>query len=324
MNKCTKKTTMDSIRFTQMRIKLLLPEACSLPSYKVSAIRGGLGQMLMAQNCIHDGACRECNFLSSCIVRNIMYSPFKIKPPSVTNEESMGYVIDCIDTRERYKAGDSFLVRFTLFGDTISYIMPVIYALTTLGYTGLGKNKARFQIAEITNRYQKPVLRDGTINLKNVLIETVEQYVNERMDHRNVEGRYLKVKLLSPCAVKYQGEFLKEFSGQSLVMSMLQKLYHYRLYEGNDAEKEYWDEEEFPVICSQNMKKVIIPRYSTTQEKKMYLKGIQGGLELAGCNERLQRLLYATEILHLGKNTRLGFGKIQVDNIVKREEKNYE
>lgn len=304
---------MDSIRFTQMRIKLAFQETCSLPSYKVSAIRGGLGQMLMAQNCIRDGACHECNFVSSCIVRNIMYSPFKIKPPSVTSEESMGYVIDCTDTRERYKAGDSFLVRFTLFGDTISYIMPVIYALTALGYAGLGKEQARFQITEIINRYQKPILRNGTINLKNVLIETVEQYVDERMSHRNAEGGvHLKIKLLSPCAVKYQGQFLEEFNGCSLVMSMLQKLYHYRLYEGNEAQKEYWEKEEFPIICRQHMKKVTIPRYSTTQEKKMYFNGIQGELWLAECNERLQRLLYATEILHLGKNTRFGFGKIQV------------
>lgn len=303
---------MDSIRFTQIRIKLLFPEPCTLPQYKVSAIRGGMGQMLLAQNCIYGGDCHECGFVSSCIVRNIMYAPFKIKPPSVTGNESMGYVIDCTDTRECYKAGDSLLIRFILFGDTLSYIMPIIYALTALGFAGLGKDRAKFQIAEITNRYQKAILKDGMINLKNVLIETVGQYVNERMSHSNMENGYIKVKLLSPCTVKYQGKFLEEFNGHSLVMGMLQKLYHYRLYEGNDAGKEYWDEEEFPVICMQRVRKVTIPRYSTTQETKMYLKGIQGELELAECSERMQRLLYATEILHLGKNTRLGFGKIQV------------
>lgn len=303
---------MDSIRFTQMRIKLVFPESCSLPMYKVSAIRGGMGQMLLAQNCIQDENCHECGFASSCIAKNIMYAPFKIKPPSVTNDESMGYVIDCTDTREQYKAGDSLLIRFTLFGDTISYIMPIIYALTMLGSTGIGKGWAKFQIAEITNRYQKPVLRDGMINLKNVLTETVGQYVNERMDYNIVGGGHIKIKLLSPCTVKYQGKFLEEFNEQSLVVSMLQKLYHYQLYEGNAAGKEYWEEKEFPVMCMQQMEKVTIPRYSTTQERKMYLKGIQGELELAECGERLQRLLYATEILHLGKNTRFGFGKIQV------------
>jgi len=245
-----------------------------------------------------------------------MYAPFKIKPPSVTHNESMGYVIDCTDMREWYKAGDSLMVRFTLFGDTISYIMPVIYALTSLGYSGIGKGKAKFRIAEITNRYQKPILRDETINLKNVLTETVGRYVNERMNHRNAENNRFNVRLLSPCTVKYQGSLLEEFTGRSLVMGMLQKLYHYRLYEGNEAEREHWNDEEFPVICRQHMRRVTIPRYSTTQEKKMYLNGIKGELELTECSERLQRLLYATEILHLGKNTRFGFGKIQVSNIV--------
>lgn len=307
---------MNSIRFTQMRIKLLFLEACSLPTYKVSAIRGGLGQMLMSQNCIRDGNCHDCGFSTSCIVRNIMYAPFKIKPPSVTNEESMGYVIDCTDIREKYKEGDSLLVRFTLFGNTISYIMPVIYALTTLGYTGIGKDKAKFQIGEITNRYQKPILSDGTINLRNVLVETVGQYAEERMKHRSVGCDQIKIKLLSPCAVKDQGKFLEEFSRHSLVMSILQTLYHYRVYKGNGAEKEYWNEEEFPAVCRQHIRRVTIPRYSITQKNKMYLKGIQGELELAECNERLQRFLYVIEILHLGKNTRFGFGKTQVDNMM--------
>lgn len=309
---------MDAIRFTQLRIKLVFPESCRLPVYKVSAIRGGLGQMLMAQNCVCDGYCKECSFSSSCIVRNIMYAPFKIKPPSVTKEESMGYVIDCTDMRAQYKAGDSLLVRFILFGDTISYIMPIIYALTALGYSGLGKEQARFRIAEITNRYQNFILKDGTINLKNVQIDTVEQYVEERMAHRSTESNYFRIKMLSPCAVKYQGEFLEEFSGRSLVISMLQKLYHYRLYEGKEAEKEYWEEDAFPVVCMQQLKKATIPRYSTTQERKMYLSGMYGELELEGCTERLQKLLYATEILHLGKNTRFGFGKIQVSQISRR------
>lgn len=306
---------MDSVRFSQIWIKLLLVEDCNLPKHKVSAIRGGLGQMLMAQNCIRDGACQGCDFLTSCIVRNIMYAPFKIKPPSVTHDESMGYVIDCTDMREWCRAGDSIWVQFTLFGNTISYVMPLVYALTSFGYAGIGKARAKFQITEIKNRSQKPILNDGTINLKNIQIETVGQYVYERMSCKKADGSHLRVKLLSPCSVKYRGEFLQQFDEHALVVSMLQKLYHYRLYEGKDAEKEYWEEEEFPVICCQHIKKVAIPRYSTTQNRKMYLNGIQGEMELAGCSEKLQRLLYATEILHLGKNTRFGFGKIQVDII---------
>ena len=46
---------MEAIRFTILKIKLQMPEDCRLPRHKVSAIRGGMGNVLLAQHCIRDG-----------------------------------------------------------------------------------------------------------------------------------------------------------------------------------------------------------------------------------------------------------------------------
>ncbi len=194
---------MEAIRFTILKIKLQMPEDCRLPRHKVSAIRGGMGNVLLAQHCIRDGKCEFCDFQESCIVQNIMYAPFRIKPSFANQNESMGYVIDCTSKKVEYHAGESLWVEFTLFGNAISYIMPIIYALTSLGGAGLGKEAAPFQVTEIVNRRRKPILRDGCIAMRNVLVETVESYVNERIaqqvDPLENQAGHVWLSLETPC-----------------------------------------------------------------------------------------------------------------------------
>lgn len=57
---------------------ICLIEDSILPVHKVSAIRGGMGEMLLRANCISDRACSSCDFEAECIVRRTMYSKFAI------------------------------------------------------------------------------------------------------------------------------------------------------------------------------------------------------------------------------------------------------
>lgn len=51
-----------------------MAEDTYLPVNKVSAIRGGMGEMLLRSNCIRDRNCAVCDFKGECIVRRTMYS----------------------------------------------------------------------------------------------------------------------------------------------------------------------------------------------------------------------------------------------------------
>ena len=51
-----------NIRYVDLRFVLKFPEACEVPEDKVSALRGGMGQMLLRQNCIRDQKCENCDF----------------------------------------------------------------------------------------------------------------------------------------------------------------------------------------------------------------------------------------------------------------------
>ena len=50
------------IRYVDLEVTLLFPESASVPRYKVSALRGGMGQVLLGQHCIRDENCEACDF----------------------------------------------------------------------------------------------------------------------------------------------------------------------------------------------------------------------------------------------------------------------
>ena len=45
------------IRYVKLHFTILFPEASSLPVNKVSALRGGMGEMLLRANCVRDRQC---------------------------------------------------------------------------------------------------------------------------------------------------------------------------------------------------------------------------------------------------------------------------
>ena len=303
---------MYNIRFSKLHFYLEMVEDCVLPPYKVSALRGGIGQMLLQQNCVIPAKhkeCSSCSFVNSCIVQNIMYAPFKIKPEFQVNHESMGYIIDCTDLRREYKEGEQLKIVITLFGDTISQFMPVVYAITSLGMCGLGKEHALFRVARIENRYHHPILNEGSIDMSVMLIETLKDYVDQRMEKSEPD---CTVQFISPCMLKHAGEEQKSFFPEAVIASLTRRLYMYNMFEGIGMDKPKYDRERLPQLISETSIEKMIPRYSTTVNKKMILKGIQGSMTIGQCDDDMLALLYAGEIIHVGKNVHFGFGNMRV------------
>ena len=61
------------IRYVKLEFTLTFPNSCVLPISKASAIRGGMGEMLLRANCIRDRNCDNCDFVEECIVQRTMY-----------------------------------------------------------------------------------------------------------------------------------------------------------------------------------------------------------------------------------------------------------
>lgn len=295
--------------FTELNFGLRFLQPGQLPEYKSSAIRGGMGQMLLNMFCTgNQSLCGQCLFKKRCIVQNIMYAPFQIKPEFVTETESAGYSIFCGDTRKKINAGDIIWFRMLLYGDMAAYFNPVLQAVHALGQKGLGKNSVLFEICALQNRRHENILAGNNIYIENLLIETLSEYILERKKELK-SAQKIRIAFLSPCSVKYHGQFLKEFDAEPILQAIARRIYMYCLFEGNDTN--YPEIKSIPQMTEQEAHLKTVPRYSERSQEKIKLYGITGWMNLEHISESILDILIAGEITQIGKNTKFGFGVLK-------------
>lgn len=295
------------IRYCKVYFKIQFPEDAFLPREKVSMIRGGVGEMLLQQHCLSDRNCKNCRFQEDCPVPRIYYHPLKIKPAFVTSGESLGYTWECFDKRTFIKAGDYLCFQLILFGNTIIYFQDILQALYNLGMVGMGRSRAGFQIVEVMNELKMSILDRGNIYNERILISKVGEYIKRRdIPQKDT----MRIRFFSPLSLKYQGKFLQEFQGAALIDAAVRRIYMLNCMEGNDLEMPGNDKE--PEVLQQNVKKVQVSRYSNTHRSHISLHGICGECALEGLSEEMVPFLIAGELVHIGKNTSMGFGKYKI------------
>lgn len=300
------------VRYVKLHFTLMFPECSTLPVSKASAIRGGMGEMLLRANCIRNRECEVCDFVEECIVQRTMYSQFENKPEFITIGDSVGYVIECEDYREYYEAGDTLEFNLLLFGKTIVYFNQYMQALFALGQNGLGKEKARFVISQVTNTKGHPIIDETDVYMKHYEVETIRNYVDYRMRQIARNGKPHRMVFMTPLTQKYQGEFLREFQMEAITKSIQRRLYMLNCFERKDTESFYNEILEVPAIVSQTSNEIKVARYSSRQDTKMTLKGIKGEIILDEIPDELLELYLAGELIHIGKNTSFGFGRYRL------------
>lgn len=301
------------IRYVKLHFKIMFLNDETLPVNKVSALRGGMGEMLLRANCIRDRQCSVCDFEEECIVRRTMYSKFKQKPEYVREGgESIGYVLECENYHTHFAKGDLLEFQLLLFGNTIVYLNLFLQAFYALGLQGIGVENAKFQVLSVTNTKKKELLSDGSIYMENYTVQPVSDYVDFRLEQfrgKNAEGRMI---FKTPLTLKYRGGFLQEFEMNALIESVKRRIYMMACYEG--IQTDFFDELSVQVseILFQEHRFVKVKRYSSRQGNFMFLKGIEGSIQTDGFSEDVLYLLLAGELIHIGKNTSFGFGRYQI------------
>ena len=299
------------IRYIKLHIKIQFLEDTILPKNKVSALRGGIGEMLLRVNCIRDRNCELCDFRTECIVQRTMYSQFEIKPSFVTKGDSVGYVYECTNYQEQFYAGEQMEFNLLLFGKTIVYFNQYMQAIYALGQQGIGKYNSKFVVVEVKNSKLQPVLKGTSLCMANYEIQTVKDYVRYRKKQLQERGCQYKLIFDTPLTLKYQGEFIQKFDCLALFSSIKRRIYMLNCFEGIETAIQEMETKELEIV-SQECKLQGVERYSSRQGGKMMLRGIVGNLEVETWGEEELELLLAGELLHIGKNTSFGFGHYRI------------
>lgn len=301
------------IRYTDLEVTLLFPESVSVPRYKVSALRGGMGQVLLGQHCVRDENCEACDFAAECLIQRTLYSQYEIQPPFARKGNSIGYVIECGDSREQIPAGGTMTFHLLLFGKTIVHAYEFLQAFYWLGKKGLGKDAARYEILNVSGGRGKSLIRNGAFCIQNLEIDRVSNYVLKREQQLlRKEGKSFIIRFLTPVTLKYRGAFIREFTKEAVLESVMRRIYSFNCFEGRKMESAGLEEETF-TITKQDCRPRKEKRYSTRTGQPMYLRGSGGEIHCEEISEIALLALLAGEKTHIGKNTSFGFGKYVIE-----------
>lgn len=304
------------VRFVKLHFTAAFCEDSILPRDKVSAIRGGMGEMLLRMNCVRDRQCGTCDFDRECTVQKILYSPFDRKPDFVTTDGGVGYVLECENYQEYFKAGEKLDFYLILFGKTIVHFYQLYQAISMLGeQEGLGKYHARYHIIGIKNM-EGMLISDGkTVDMDRYVVHMLYDYIMFRnLRYGTFTGKKDALLIFdSPLALKYQGEFLTEFQMEAILTSIRRRVYILDCFEGIESDNFYQTENSsIPKILRQEYHQASVSRYSMRKNKKMILQGIRGSVLLTEITEDVWMLLLIGELIHIGKYTSFGFGRFHL------------
>ncbi len=303
------------IKYVKLHYTVEFFEDASLPVNKTSALRGGMGEMLLRSSCVKDRDCESCEFESECIVRRIMYSKMEIQPSFMTSGDSVGYVIECEDYRDSVSKGDTMRFNLLIFGKTICYFSNFLNAFYSLGVNGIGKESSHFKVISVTNSKKQPILDGLDVHMDNLEILKVSDYVAFRRKQIADDPIENRIKFKSPLSIKYRGEKLEEFIPKAIIESACRRLYMLDCFEGiesNVHDLDFINSIAVPEVISEDHKEIAFRRYSNHKESPMYLKGIEGELVVDSISDELLDILLAGELIHIGKNTSFGFGRYRI------------
>lgn len=302
-----------NVRFTKVMFVVRFTEDTELVANKASALRGGMGEMLLNANCVINGRkCESCGFASECLIQRMLYSRLENRPAFMHTGDSVGYMVYCDNKERNFRAGDQMEFSLTLFGSNIIYFTQYLNAFYALGQHGLGTGKSHFRIMEVKNMYGQDILDGNNIYMARYKWQTLREYVDYRMEKmQSGRGSYL-LKFCSMTDIKFQGKFVEAFTEEILKASILRRLYILSCFENLPVDGPYEVQSDFPEILAEKTKYEETYRHSNRKNQTMKLHGITGNVWIEPPTEEWLRLLLAAEVTHIGKCTSFGLGKLRV------------
>lgn len=284
------------LKYLPLKISLVSLERAELPPYLGSTLRGAIGQSLYridreAYDYLYKNVKKGDN-------QQDIVKPYIIIPPEFCGDK---YIVE---------RGEKLVFEFVLLGDAVKYAPSLVFALQNIGQYGLGAQRYPFSLLKIVNREEQRILWR-----KNIYYKTGENEMRifcRRL--QKVTGA--EIELLTPLRIRRNGQLLTDIQFQTLVRNITSRMIAITERYGGWVDR---DETERLVMLAGEVKTVKedlrilhLERYSNRVKEKMDFSGLMGSLEYEGGLTPFVPWLSAAQILHIGRNTTFGMGKIEV------------
>lgn len=282
-----------SFTYLPLLICLECQEDGELPSFLGSTLRGALGWALQKDKQVYYDLF-ENNHTSHSAAHTV--NPYIIEPPK---------------PKQKYKKGDKLFFSFILLGHATSWYQKIITILAERNKLELGARRLPFRIHRIFHGIDLSLIWQCE---QPKLISAIDNAVDIFPEYQ--EGKRCAIQLQTPLRIRRKGKLVTQLDFATIIRNISK-----RIIELTERYGGHVDLKEVEDICllAQAVslsESLIYPyelkRYSTRRNKKMDFTGILGMLTFEGDLTPFIPLLNLAQLLHIGRNTTFGCGKIDI------------
>lgn len=288
-----------------------------LPPYKGSTLRGAFGLALKDISCVlKSNDCQGCPLVKTCVY----YRVFETDSESTDKKSGAQPHVFVIEppnsTQQNFAPGERFDFRVLLFGFANDLVPYFVYAFEEVGKTGLGKflggRRAAYKLLKVTSE-SAPVFDSLDRMVKPGLAKELEL---DTSNHDPNPVLRLTIRLETPLRLKFNNLFSEDLPFHVLVRAMLRRIASLNNSFGQgEPQIDYSglvNRSQNVNVVDSNLKWLDWSRFSNRRQTEMKLGGLVGDITYSGHLQEYMCLIKYCQLVHVGKNTTFGLGKISI------------
>jgi hypothetical protein len=283
-----------SFSYLPLIIQLRCEESGKVPLFLGSALRGALGWLL--QESKSDVYTYLFDNQSNRSSKAHLVKPYIIEPPK---------------PKEYYQQGDFLQFSLIFLGNAELYAAEVTRILTEQSFMKIGAKRLPFKLLSITHRTTYKTIWEET---KPIL--AFAHLTSDFISSEKQKGHWGSLQIQTPLRIRRQGKLVTDLDFPTLIRNITTRMTE--LTEGyggsvNNAEIERLCEEAKHIsLTTMATRYHKMERFSNKLNEKMDFSGIMGVLTFEGELTPYTPWLNAARLLHIGRNTTFGCGKIEI------------
>lgn len=308
----------------RLRFTLEAQAAARLPGYEGSMLRGGFGHALRRLACVMGPrqACAGCSLCGACAYSRV-FETFVFGPPPPflggLRTSPRPFVIEphgrwrCGPSRE-LPAGGHLGFDLLLFGRAAELLPFAVLAVERMAERGLGARRYPFRLRRVeaegeAGRFGELPWSPG---------EPWRAVAPPRLPSPTpLPPDRLLLRFATPTRLLSQGELQRRVRFRPLAFRILRRHLELAHFYGDPAAVDW----TFAPLLRRASEVEVVEsaltwqdweRYSNRQQAKVQMGGFVGHLVLTGDLAPFTELLRSAEVLHVGKGTTLGLGKVEI------------
>lgn len=283
--------------------------------YLGQTLRGALG-LSLKRLCCHstNAACDSCFLQSKCAYsvifegvppanRSLMRKYPRIPKPFV--------LCVSIDSKQMFKQGEDLKFGIRLFGPAVDLYPYIIEAVRSMLERGLGRDRIPIRLEEVSGNGVR-IYHHGDKQIQQFPIRQLRISTSSSATWQDIE-----ITFITPLRLQVDGKITRKPHLNDLMLALVRRLTILTEFYGNPISHEngkrvLLDAATGAEIVQSNLQWYSLPRFSRRQKRRIPLGGIIGYCRYKWPDASInpEPWLRAASILHVGKATSFGLGRI--------------